>query len=483
MKSETVKTLLIFVLFGMTLFLLRGLWVDDYTMAGPNTSYAQVDIGEDVAFLLEPKAVNCSFGGGQITAFFYDKNDVFEGLRPSIASGLMTSIEEVEVQASTYFKARKNKSIEFIMPFRYEVRDFLSLVNTSNDAYVGKVTHIEKILMVAREPSYFYIFDGESYIQVFVEDGVTDVVTFVDEIEKEINKSMPYLTVEERFPLPLNEEGALRPSEYVLIPVFHVPPIQVIEVAKELDASDDNQVQSLAVNTFGARLNFVQEVVDINNSILLLYGYGDRALRLLPNGRIEYTEKIDTQVKSESDFSSDLRVGLNFAARLGGRVSELYLRNVVPLTQDNAKGYRFEFSYRINALQVISEDDQPTLVVEVFGGRVRKLSRNMKAYVKMVPVTSVGIDSKSINDEQFFNMLNNQSNFDVMFANYVTDNAIDLSTISPLERYTLLLHAIQDFSIVYLENGKDRLIPVFALTLDQRTYYLDFYTYRIMKIK
>ncbi len=122
-------------------------------------------------------------------------------------------------------------------------------------------------------------------------------------------------------------------------------------------SSDDSTLRSYANKAFGKQFNFVKKMKDVDDSIIYLYGYANKALRLGSDGSIQFTERIQPGSKLDSiSLEEALQLAMNYIDQYGGAPSSLYLANYT-MRQDNDDNlvYILEFDYRIRDLPVLTD--------------------------------------------------------------------------------------------------------------------------------
>ncbi|MCK8060893.1 hypothetical protein DWB64_15265 [Fusibacter sp. A1] len=476
MTRETIKSIVIAVLFGLIIVLLRSLWMDDSVLTREEKLSSSTQIRDDVAYLLEPKAVNVSFGRSKMTTFFFDKEDIFDAFKPSIAEGIKQRLTESPISTDRYYEERKFKSVEFVLPSKFPTDLLLTLLTNEETVYTGKIEFVEKLMFISRTSDRFYIYDGDNYFEVITKTTIYDSIDFVDQIEKDKSNSV-YKTVSERFYLKNNNESSSfrsRKNE-VLIPEGKLESLVPIKVVNEIDASQSIEIQSLAKNVFGSRLNFVQEVIDVNGAIVLLYGYGDKALKVTPDGSLEYSEKIDYQKNYRRDFLLNLNVALDTIEKLGSKSERIYLSKVTKLRQGNADGFGFEFEYRIDNTKVIDLKGFSGVKADVYGEQISSFTRNIKNYYTKLSY------NRNTEIDPFYSMIDKKENFNLFYENFKNDSGYGYLDLTREQINDMVLKAISDFYMAYVLNEDNELVPAYAITFGDRVYYIDYFTNRVLE--
>jgi len=471
MSRETIKSIVLLILISITVVLLRGVWLEDLSALGRTSQIEVPTIKNDVAYLLSPKALNISFGGGQMTTFFFDKEAIFESLKPNLKDILLSVNQVSPISADAYFRMRLNKSIEIILPFVIQTEHLKTLLTSEVHLASTKPERIERILFVGRDTSRLFVSDGTNYYELTTSVPVEDTITIIDSMQFN-REALSYQSISRQFQVGTNE---------VLVPRFSLPLIMPIQVSYEVLPNQTEVIRTLASNVFGNRLNFVQEAIDVNQGRVLLYGYGDRALRISVTGQIEYSERVGSQNKYERHFLHNLNSALDITSKLGDKVDLLFLSGIEPIDYGESKGYRFTFDYRLSNYKVVDSDYLAAVTVEIYGDKTKNLKRKLVNYASRASISEDQFTRFSQDDAQFFNMLNKQETFELIYDNFIIDQGLDPSRLNIFEGYELLLQGINDIQIVLLPTQDTLLSPVIALRVGKRQYYIDFYDYVLVK--
>lgn len=480
MSKEAIKSLLLLMLCALAGVLLRGLWANDLTVMKNVDTVTVAQSKEDVAELLAPKAINVSFGGGNKTTFFFDKDRIFNTYKPALKEALLSIEETSEINSDVYFRVRLNKSLEFVLPSPMARTEILTLLSNETYSISKEPLMIDRILFVSRETEHFYVSTGSKYYELKVKSDLIDCIDIVDKLMAD--KSLPiYESIISLFGFKgMAAEQSSQIVSEVLVPKFSMPLIAPIKITRELNANQIDEIRTLAKNVFGSRLNFVQEALDVNQGLILVYGYGDRALRVSQEGVLEYTERIEDQNKYERNFLKNLNVALNKISQLGGNIDQLYLTKSESIERGESKGYRFTFDYRIGDYQVVNVGHTSGVMVEVYGDQVFSLKRDITHFQSLLSMTSDQMNT-ALDDQQFFNMFN--ANYDKIYARYLELNQIAPDSITPIAGLEKLLYSISDMRIVYMITGSSMISPALSLTVDGQLYYIDFYSNQLIEIK
>lgn len=479
MKKETLKTLWIVVLCGLGLFMLWGLWLEDMIISGEG-DLATVE-PRQLEYLIGIKAMNVSFGGGRITSFLYDREGIFNAFKPGLVLGLSNVASVTQVTENQYYTHRLAKSLEFDLVMPMTQSELLTVLSSSDLTGQEITGDIQKFLFVARETNQFWIATSEGFFIVESRVPLQDSNAAIELMSTD-DMAVAFQTVEKRFALPpariVDGEAVFN---NVLVPQFSLPVILPISISRsEAQESIDAQ-REMAKRVFGNPLNFVQEAVDVNESKVFLYGYGDKALRISKDGIIEYSERFNDQLKKNFGLSDSLTIAIDMLEKLGGDIDSLVISDIEGIVHEDVKGFRFSFEYTLNNYLILSTDQVEGAVVEVYGGRVKSLYSNLYQYDTFHSLTNEQTQKLEMDDAQFFNMLSQLENFNTIAEDYYNDHPELVPSASAVERAQPVLNAIRDVYVGFYIADDQRMEPAVVLNLGKRTYYIDFYSYKMIK--
>ncbi len=466
------------MLCSLGLFLLRGLWLDDLIVkdAKSQTGTSQLLTSQ----LITVKTVNVSFGGGRMSSFYFDKEKSFESFKQELSMALSNIDRITSISESEYFNTRLNKSIEYTLMMSLSQGELLSILSSQElmkDQIKGEV---RSILLVAREMNKIWVITDAGFYEVYLKIAMVDPSNQIDNLEED-SSAVAFQTVSQRFGLPAYKvENGKELYNQVLIPKFSLPMILPVKVEPEIALADVDALRNLARNVFGNRLDFVQEARDVNGSMVFLYGYGDKALRVSKEGIIEYSERFRDQLKDSIGLIESLQSALSMLEKIGGPINEIYLNSIEQISKEGVSGYRFEFGYRIDNYSVISIEGYNGASVEVYGGVVKSAYRNVYKYNSFKALTNEQTSSLETDDAQFFNMISQKDNFTVIEKNYYRDLSVEEVPPQSIESGQAVLNSLQDVYVGFYYDKEDKMLPGVVLQFGSQKYCIDFYTYNLI---
>lgn len=134
----------------------------------------------------------------------------------------------------------------------------------------------------------------------------------------------------------------------------------------------------IARAAFGDTFDFVRRIRDSFGNLTYMYGYGTKVLNCLEDGSYEYYGEAGSQ--ESLGFFYDLTTAVQFIESCGGipadsgRPIGLQLFGAIKLAQSRNPGYVFGFVQTIDGVPVLS-DSGCSIEIEVSGGQVTRMRR------------------------------------------------------------------------------------------------------------
>lgn len=502
MRIEKIKSVLLVSLFVVSLIFTQRLWFY-FPFGGVMSIANDMDleyIDMDITDILSPQNFVISFGGGYYTVFFsepyevwnitnpvpngtnnsYDKKDVWiwETAKNVLEDYLKSDYNVQEITLEEWEKVKKFKSLK--LNFACGIPGDILIDSISNeDSDTSKIADtITTILIPATDGkrNNIYFGNNENNIYLKLNGGFMDnrVRQLIDNIEN-IGEDKGYLNY-----VTLNRIAGV--NNNVLTPLFDETSklIPSYNVKNEIDISDKSGVKSHAYQFFNSSFDFVKEINEIDGTVIYMYGYGEKTLKISKNGVLEYREKIDNEkASSELDFIDSLKYAVKFVEEKGKwpiNRENAYLSGYKPIEKNNTKGYRFSFNYRLKGLPVFIPD-----IAEDKGIEVEVIGRQITNYRKIVKSPPQNLNKEensilSVFDKEDKNMLKVRDvlrkNSTIIKNNYIRENKLKDEETKGFKSIDELIEGI---GLVYY-SYQDKLIPVWEITIDDIVYYFDLYT-------
>lgn len=484
MSKEQLKSFGLVSMFGLCVLLVSQIWSDisldifSYSKPGNSVEFEKVQISQ----VISPQGYIFNFGGNSHTVNFSDKYQVWQQAKPTLIEFFKNENEIVEIDKSDWEELNTYPSIQFEFPYQITSDLFVNLVEESIikaallepfDKLLISLNDKETVYLGNSETNQYYSIKGSAFT-----DDLGALFSYVENSESTI-----YHTVEDHYGLKniLGVESTIFEENRNLMPRYQITDIPVVKVKKEIDIADDSEenialIQEYANRAFDGRFDFVNRLQDADGSVVFLYGYGERALKIGSNGELEYKEKLDENEAGPTlNVKDSLKVAVDFINNFGGVPQGLYLTSLEETKSASNRGYKFTFSYRVQGLPVVNSRlvSGSAIEVEVYGTQVLSFKRLIRKYTKLADIPDEMVQQFTIDD--VFSM-----NFNQIHDDYQkTEN-------EPFDKNKIyqILQRIDDIEIVYFADvtrNSERLIPAWHIEIGSNEYYFNMHSGNILR--
>ncbi len=460
--KESVKSFLLAVLTGLLIVLVGILWFEPTQENIAPQETEKVYPISDVSYLINVESVNIVTDNDQIKTFFYDVANLFSRLKPQLAVSLLNLNDAEEIDAENYYAARRSNSIEFCLYNDLSTTTVLSILNNSDILFDPKIEHLDTILVTA-EGTLFFSGD-DSYFALVSEPIFSNIVEYLAYLD--IDDDIVYSTVAEQF----NIDSDIIVATNTLLPTAINNDFKPIEINFETTADSESDVLLLANRVFGSRLNFVRRFFDVNNSVVMLYGYGEQALKISTDGTLTVNQKINRQAMTDVNLLNDLKLAVDIIANYNLKDIQLYLKSIELIERDDIAGYTFNFGYKMNGYQVYSVSDIAGVQVDIIGGQFQSYRRNCKRYAATRQIAEI---TQTL---PILAIVNKQSNYDTIIANYAKNHP---DFLADNRAFMNILANLANFKMLYIDDGK-QLLPAYCFDIENTRYYFDAINYSLI---
>lgn len=437
----------------------------------------------DIKQFFSPQSYIISFGGGIYTQNYSEENSALWAEVQSDLSTYLQTLESVNniksIDELRWVELVKSRAVRFRLPFNMALSDIQTMLDLEsntieNDIIVNSIlisTHTPEIIYFANEDdNLFYEMSGVSLLA-----NIQDYITKVEN-----NTLIEYRRVEDLFGLGEALQNVENRQNNSIFPINSMR-VDIVNVTPEVDvlASDDSGLKSFANKAFGKQFNFVKKMRDVDKSVIYLYGYANKALRLGADGSIEFTQRLEPNVKVESvDLGEAIRIALGYVDQYGGAPSSLYVADysVVP-DEKGIKSYTLEFDYRINDFSVLSDnlEDKHSVRVEITGNQVTNFKRKIHRFRNSFTL-DIWKRALTINEVLERNSKIVQENYEKS----LTEN----EELSNTEIWTRILSDISHVEQGYfLESNKEYMEPIWNLDIGSSSYSFRLYDGRLLRVQ
>ncbi len=448
--KESFKSFLLVALTGLLVVLVGILWFEPSKADSAAKDQKIVSPISDVSYLIDVESVNIVTDNDQIKTFFYDVGNLFKSLKPRLASSLLNIEDSTPISRADYYAARGRNSVEFCLPAQLPTQALLSIINNSDILFKPRVDFINTLL-VSGDGAIFFSGDGAYY--ALNNPPIADIDGYLPYLD--LSDEVVYSTIDQQLNLAPN--GVAQ----TLLPTAIATDFKPLQVAPETTAADESAVLLLADKVFGSRLNFVRRFFDVNNSVVMLYGYGEQALKISKDGVLTVSQKINPQIADEANLLKDFKLAVDSINNYNQIGDNLFLKSVTVLERDGLAGYQFSFGYKVNGYQVVEVNQPAAVQIDIVAGQMQLYRRHCKRYGAVV-------DSEApAQTLPILAIVNQQSNYDLIVANYVKKHG---EIWRDQAKFMQILAQLTNFSMRYVDRGS-RLEPAYCFDIAEHRYY------------
>lgn len=432
---------------------------------------------------INPQSYSVSFGGLSYTKV-YDldlQESIWSEVRPFILSTFVNYESVEQITEKDYTKAFTENSLLIKMPFSLSISEFYSIFS---DGVLGdEIANIKPREYLIREGNVrsLYLFDEDNnkYYLLKHKTMKHDVGALIEVIKAQ--EPVEYRKVNDRYSLPNILDETYNTLNYVLIPVQYNSITSAIRVQNEVrteDAFFNQDISAFTNAVFGTRLDFVKKLKDVNNSIVLMYGYGDKSLTVTQSGEIIYRRKFDAKFSEKINFVKAFSLAAGKLEGFGAMPEGIYLAEYKYDTETST--YTFYFNYKLNQLAVarLFPKDYP-ITIAVREGQVVSLDKNVKSFAGAYILDGKPVDRLATIDDCIYN------NMVELSVYYLQDRGITNPTSSVFDQYYPMISEIKSIELTYIEQktneGVTFMQPAWQLRISDRIYLFNAYDSKLIK--
>ncbi len=494
MRKEKFKTVLLTILFVLSIILTQQLWIS-IPLAEVLTTSKQVenkDIHKNdniktLISIVSPQSFIVNFGGGLHTVLYSDTfsmgQEDFEGFWPETLmlfkdNYFQEGATVEEVAKEKWEEVYKSKSI--LMDFGLSIP--LSVVRNLSEGkeagIAGKIQELDSILIGATEGTGVFLSNTATdkyYRLKGISNKISNFPKAISLIDQ--NSYNIYYDIKDVYGNVVSSSNVV--ESHRLIPVSLKDNIPTIQVVEEIDPYNEAQVEAYSSTFFGESFDFVRKITETNGSVIYMYGYGKKVLKIDTTGALEYFEEIDPEKSTGNlQYWDALKEAYSFVKEHGGWPNNTYLKEVNISEDNKRKGYEFVFGYRINSMPVYYNDklSHRPIVVVVEGKQIIHYER----YIKNEKVAVNFLEEEDLNNTTVLTPLQViDSNFDKIKQKYLRSISKEDNYPSEENVGNEVLKSIRLIKLGYYDNPmreRNKLIPVWVVQFDLYTYYFDAYS-------
>lgn len=471
MRKESFKTLLLTMLFILSVGLTQQLWIGmpaaeilPVTKAVENNEIKNYDITTLMMNVISPQSFAINFGGGYHTVFFSDAYNIWTEAVPILKAYFEQEVAIEEISMERWISVNDFRSIRVDFDYDLPISVLKNVVQGKDMGLQGKLNSFRSLLIPVTEEATLYIGSPaeNKFYRVRAREVTGNMAEIINTIEQ--NGFNHYFAVKDIMGVENN----------TLMPIALSEDISKIKAVQEVDTTNTRQVEPLAGTFFGENFDFVRKITETSGTVIYMYGYGQKVLKIDASGMVEYNEEADGQRPIlTAEATEALKAAVKFVTEHGDWPKEAYLKGMVE--RDKKRGYLFLFGYRINGLPVYYYDKviRAPIEVEVTGRQVTAYKRYVKR--EKLDVTFIEkMDTQTILTPQ--QVLD--TNFDYIksiFLDEITEKNKEIDENKVLKE---ILSSIDSVELGYYEQPmgeQDSLIPIWIIKLKAHQYYFDAY--------
>lgn len=463
---ERVKTILLFSLVLLSVFLTQKLWIQlpgrIFTIFEPKEVFSTSYLLSD---MIAPNKYFLKFNQEKYTIVYVDKYKLWDNailiLKDLLGSD---TIKIEEITKEQYSNLQQQRSLvcyfpeevdTYILAKAWEVNDPNSIVDT--------IPNITDIYIYLGNGNPFFIFSNKDK-HIAVSDSELDTKILKEQLSR-IEDSDDF----DRYYSMKEVQGT---QKDIFIPYEIKNNLPTVYVTNELTTLDKEERDLLAERFFSVPVDLTSEIVEANGSSI--YVYNNRFLKLNVNGTLEYFNPLEEKVLERNLFIS-LSNAADFITKKSGTQQGMFLAKSEEIESDNNQGYRFTFRYRIRGIPLIlgNKEVGEYIQMEVFNNHVKSYKHFARREMEMSLTPSIeGRKMLTSNDviDHNYNFLEER----YLQSRNLTEEQVGENIIQEV------LSSIDDITLSYydpsLKDKDEKLIGVWAIRVDNKLYAFDAYT-------
>lgn len=365
---ENIKSVILVVLFLITILLLYLIWGDTQTgrvqMSDLIPGFGPESEETDPKDLICPNYIYYTAGDGAFRPLAFRKQ-VFDScnelLKELCISEEVMATEITGAQYSEAVQAYESLEMDFSysIPFAeycrmYEINRSSAFANIAGVSRIAFSAAAKDSALIADEENrkYYRILSGKELSRESLNEDLFWRISYYD--------AKSILGLGEGKLFPLSGESRLTEAAFVC----------------DYDGSEEKR-QETAKEIFGENFSFVRQIADSFENYTFMYGYGQKSLSLNADGSIEY--KAEAQDGESQGFFGDLKIAAEFAKKVGGLGNQnggFVLKAVKTAGSGKSAVHTFFFDQQNELGFDICKDSGYAMTISVEKGSVCMFSRN-----------------------------------------------------------------------------------------------------------
>lgn len=482
MYKERLKSILLVALILSSLVLTQINLFDGLSISEGYSDDLEISSSKSSTYI-NPQSYYVGFGGLSYTRIYDNslQDNIWSEVRPFILSSFLNYESIEKISRDDYIRAFSEGSLLVRMPIDLSIERYYSMFSDSVLSSEIRNIYPKEYLLREGNVRSLYIFDSNANEYYLIKHKTLhhDIGAVIESIKSE--GWIEYRKISDRFSLSSTVTEAYDKKNYELIPYlynFVVAPINYDYEVRLEEPYFSSDISVISRFVFGRSLNFVKRLRDINDSIILMYGYGDKSLTVTKDGVISYRNKFDPTNSRVLNFNEAFSLAAGQLENFGVMPNGLFLADYEESPESHT--FKFYFNYKINAFAIAENAllDHP-IVIEVKEDQVISIDKNLKIFA------GESVTEKYVNSERLITIdecITN--NFLEVSIYYLQDNNIYNSAQDTINYYFPIRSEIKSIDLRYIveeENASMYMIPAWQVVISDRTYIFNAYTGTLIK--
>lgn len=378
---ETLKNILIVVLFFTTVLLLCFFWKNDaiHIFKMPIdiiTTDTETKVPE-VSKMIQPERVMIGFGKTGSYTVLNDNNSLLWTRAVSAIADISNSENLLveEITPGQYKQVMELRSIQFYFSYDIPFSEFMISNGIKKFQALDNIGGMSVLAYSEGSGESLFIYEKEDdkyYRIVSNRKSFDGFSSMIDETE-----AAGYATY-----YPSSKYFGVETEDMVLLPLALQSNLEEVPYTGEVSNNNSENILDLAESFFGESFDFVRRMTDNKNRIIYMYGYGQKVFTVNADGIFEYKEEPDDSSSIQMGFYESLKASLAFISvhgtwdSLDGTKLSPYLKDVQVIERDKKKGYHFVFGMKLDGYEIQYEKGE-SMEIDILGSQIVSYKRNM----------------------------------------------------------------------------------------------------------
>lgn len=469
---ETIKNIILVVLFFSTMLLLYIFWVNPISNGLKISNFIGSETLDMPNFqsVTEPEKIIVHLGDDSYTVletYDYDAWNTCIKSLSKLSKDQILSINEITADQFDQIMEFKSITYEFLYDLPYDV--FAKKYEASEIHSLEQIGDFSTIAFSSGSPESIFFYSGmkDKYYRIVSDDPHVTLDKLLTEIEDESDFNYHRI-------------GTLvGTTNKTIIPMFKDSSRSELAYTSEFVDLSSAEVKKFAQSFFGESLDFVREIRGSKGTLTYMYGYGEKVLTISADGKVEFKNKEKPQGPSQNYFDA-LDTALFFVASHGGwKLGEgieihPYVMSVKAVEYDKQKGYNIIFGMKLPTGSLYLEEGH-SIMIEIINGQVTQYTRNM-----IIIGDEEFKHQMSGGTKETYSVINMIAQNYSYMAEILTGRGYDFDQLKGEELFDAILNTIISVKSGYLkplnDNAIERnLMPVWVVNVNDILMYFDLY--------